>query len=39
MTALEKRLVFALNALENQPEKLRNIIAWPWIIKSLLNWK
>ena len=37
LDALEDHLEAALRKMENEPDRIRSIIAWPWIINSLLN--
>ena len=37
LTALEDHLENSLRALENDHERVRSIVAWPWIINSLQN--
>jgi transposase len=37
LDALEDRLEFGLNFLENNPKRVLSIVAWPWIINSLLK--
>jgi transposase len=37
LDALENHLAFHLRALENNPDQVRSIVAWPWIINSLQN--
>ena len=37
LDALEDHLEAALRKMENEPERIRSIIAWPWIINALLN--
>jgi hypothetical protein len=37
LDALEDHLEAALRKMENEPDRIRSIIAWPWIINALLN--
>jgi hypothetical protein len=37
--ALEDDLAMALLAMENTPEVVKSIAAWPWIIDALTIWK
>ena len=37
LDALEDHLEAALRKMENEPERIRSIIAWPWIINALSN--
>jgi transposase len=37
--ALEEDLAFGLLAMENTPEVIESIAAWPWIINVLSKWK
>ncbi len=37
--ALEDHLEHALNQFESDPQRIRSIVAWPWIINSLKNAK
>lgn len=37
LDALEDHLCHALLSMEIDPEKARSIVAWPWIIKALMN--
>jgi len=37
LDALEDHLCDALHAMELEIEKVRSIVAWPWIISALLN--
>jgi len=30
-------LEIALRELENDPQRIHSIVAWPWIINALLN--
>lgn len=39
INALENHLEQALRSLELNPKRVRSIVAWPWIINSLKNWK
>jgi transposase len=39
LDALESHLEAALYALEHDNPRVHSIVAWPWIINSLLNWK
>jgi hypothetical protein len=34
---LEDHLEKALHDLENDPDRIRSIVAWPWIINALMN--
>lgn len=35
--ALENHLEVALSEMENDTERVRSIVAWPWIIEALVN--
>jgi putative transposase len=37
LEALEDHLEVSLLAMEYDRERIRSIVAWPWIINSLLN--
>ena len=37
LTALEDHLEISLRVLENDHDRVRSIVAWPWIINSLPN--
>jgi transposase len=37
LDALEDHLCAALRLMEGNTEKVQSIVAWPWIIKALLN--
>jgi transposase len=37
LSSLEDQLVHALAGLETDPERVRSIVAWPWIINALRN--
>jgi len=37
MDALEDHLEISLREMENDHERVHSIVAWPWIINSLLN--
>lgn len=37
MRTLEKHLEVALRNFEAEPERVKSIVAWPWIINSLFN--
>ena len=37
LDALEDHLCQALRSMEDDPEKARSIVAWPWIVKAILN--
>lgn len=37
MEALEDHLEVSLREMENDPERVHSIVAWPWIIDSLMN--
>ena len=37
LDALERHLAAALRTLEQDHPRVRSIVAWPWIINSLLN--
>ena len=37
LDALEDHLEAALRIMENEPDRICSIIAWPWIINALLN--
>lgn len=39
LNALEDDLAFGLLAMENTPEVVKSIAAWPWIIDVLMTWK
>jgi len=39
LNALEDDLAMALLAMENTPEVVKSIAAWPWIIDVLTTWK
>lgn len=39
LDALENHLVSELARLENTPEITHSIVAWPWIINALMNYK
>ncbi len=39
LDALEGHLESALREMENDITRVQSIVAWPWIIKALLNWK
>ena len=39
LDALERHLEDALRTMELDTAKVKSIVAWPWIINSLLNWK
>ena len=39
LDALEDDLAMALLAMENTPEVVKSIAAWPWIIDVLTTWK
>jgi hypothetical protein len=34
---LEDHLEISLRKLEENKERIRSIVAWPWIIKALMN--
>ncbi len=36
---LEEHLVDELARLENTPSVTHSIVAWPWIVSALMNWK
>jgi len=35
MDAVEDRMVFALNSLENSPQTIKSIIGWDWILTNV----
>ena len=37
LDSLEKHLESALREMENDTDRVRPIVAWPWIIEALLN--
>ena len=37
LDALEDRLEFALNTLEQNQPTIKSIVRWPWIVNALLN--
>jgi transposase len=37
LDALEEQLVTALHVTENATERVRSIVAWPWIIDALMK--
>lgn len=39
LNALEDDLAFGLLAMENTPEVVKSIAAWPWIMDVLMTWK
>jgi len=37
LDALEDHLEAALRKMENEPDRIHSIVAWPWIINALMN--
>ena len=37
LDALEDHLEVALRDFEQEPQRIRSIVAWPWIINALMN--
>lgn len=37
LQALEKHLLTALQEMEREHDRVRSIVAWPWIISALMN--
>lgn len=39
LEALEDHLERSLKAFEDDPQRIRSIVAWPWIMDALSKWK